>query len=151
MRAFLVVSSLCLCACGGKTDTTPTTDAATDTGTTTDTGPTTDTPGDTAPACFDASGLISVPYKVCSNDSDCTFLAHQTDCCGNSTWVGVNKDQKVEVSACESAVRASFPGCGCPAGQPKAEDGSTLDFGAMPVVHCTDRTSSSGICKTSKS
>jgi hypothetical protein len=147
MRLLLAAVLSLLAACGGKTDETP----ATDSGVVSDTGSTGDTAADTAPACFSGEQLVSIPYKICSSDDDCTFLMHQTDCCGNSTWVGVAKDQKVEVQACESASRAKFPGCGCPASQPKAEDGTTIDFGAMPVVHCTDRTSSSGICKTSAS
>jgi hypothetical protein len=145
MRIFLAISLL-LAACGGKTDTTPTTDSG---AVVSDTGTSSDTSIDAAAACFTGDTVTSVPYKVCSNDSDCTFLLHQTDCCGNSTWVGVAKSQKVEVQACEDAARSKFPACGCPASQPKAEDGSLIDFSGMPAVHCVDRTSSSGICKTS--
>lgn len=147
MRIILALSML-LAACGGKTDTTEAADSgaigdAADTGTSTDVGT------DAAAVCFTGDTVTSVPYKVCADDSDCTFLLHQTDCCGNSTWVGVAKSQKVEVQACEDASRSKFPGCGCPASQPEAEDGTKIDFSGMPAVHCVDRTSSSGICKTS--
>src|SRR4051794_34151259 len=109
MRALLAFSFV-LVACGGKTNVAATDAATSDTGSpATDTGSSSDVSTDAAPACFTGDSLTSVPYKVCSNDSDCTFLLHQTDCCGNQIWVGVAKDQKVPVQACEDAARSKFP------------------------------------------
>ena len=155
-------------ACGGSTtDGTPA-DAASDTGVATDTGSSSDAPadtggggdaatdatdsggGDAAAACFDGSGtLSSVPYKVCSNDSDCVSVLHTTDCCGSSSYIGVAKGSSADVAACEKTWDAHFPACGCPSRGPIAEDGKPVSDPTKVVVHCTDRTSSSGICKTS--
>ena len=152
MRAFLLAMGI-LAGCGGRTDDPTVVDAggdgtASDTATV-DTGGGTDAADAPAPACFDGTGkLLSVPYKVCTNDTDCVAKRHQISCCGDQLWVGVTKSQEAAFDGCEAASRAKFPGCGCPSGPPTTEDGKTLDFSTTPVVKCTNRTGSTGVCMT---
>jgi hypothetical protein len=139
MRA--LIFPLLLAACGGKTETSTPADAA-------PSDSSSDAANDAAPVCFSMGALISVPFKACNDDGDCVALLHQDDCCGNQTWIGVAKSEEATVRACETASRSTFPACGCPASSPKTEDGMSVDFDGRPSVHCVDRTSSSGICKT---
>ena len=155
--SFAVALATTALACGGSTqlgsETDSGGDAAADSGGS-DSGSSDsgvgDAPSDTASACFDEAGSApSIPFKVCANDSDCVTATHETDCCGNSQIIGVNKAQAAAYAACEKPWDEHFPGCGCAGGPPKTEDGKTATDTSLVVVKCTDRTGSSGICKTS--
>lgn len=145
MRVPLFVLAIGTVACGGRTEDVITSgDAATEAAA--DSSPT-DTASDTPSLCFTET-VPSVPYKVCSNDSDCMVGSHQTNCCGDTLMVGIAKSQAGDYGRCETAWEKTFPGCGCASGPPHTEDGKTIDFGTTPTVRCVDRTGSSGICKT---
>jgi len=116
-------------------------------------GPATDAAGD-APgylACMDGTGKLDTSLKTCATDADCLIEQEQTDCCGTTLYVGVSTASKAAFDACEASWLAHFPPCGCDSGQTKTEDGKVWLPGqdaSAPLVHCTDFTSSGGICLT---
>lgn len=131
----LALLTLALASCGGRTtddESGSSSDAAVDSGA----DAAIDTRVDSSSTCFGAAVPI-VPYKVCSNDSDCMVASHQLDCCGNARLVGIAKSQASAFGACETAWDKTFPGCGCPASAPTAEDGKTVPFGETPHVRCS--------------
>lgn len=81
--------------------------------------------------------------KGCGSASDCVVVTHQTDCCGNGKAIGVNAAEKARFEAEEKKCAATYPGCGCPAGPPVTEDGSTALFAGKIGVDCV-----SGSCTT---
>jgi hypothetical protein len=100
-------------------------DDAGDTGDGIDAGQSANTQGFTCNA-----GQVDFPAvdKTCDTPSDCTFLTHTVDCCGNSVVVGVNAGDSDAIASFETAegqCSAMFPGCGCPAGPSEAEDGNS--------------------------
>jgi hypothetical protein len=100
--------------------------------------------------CFDESGkLTNHDLKTCTGDT-CTFLVHQTDCCGNTLLIGVESSKLAELQACEAAWAATLPACGCPAGPPEIEKpaGTTVGDPSAAQVLCDNWTMSSGICLT---
>ena len=100
--------------------------------------------------CFDASGKLSAyDLKTCTGDT-CVVVEHQTDCCGNTLLVGVESANLAKLQACETAWRATLPGCGCPAGPPTIEQpsGTTVTSKDAAKVTCGNWTSTSGICIT---
>jgi hypothetical protein len=112
-----------------------------------------DSPGD-APAylaCMDSSGQVSASLKACQSDSDCVIKQELTDCCGTILYVGIAKGSAAEFDACETAWEAHFPPCGCASNVTKTEDGKSSTLfadAAAPQVHCTNLTTSGGICMT---
>jgi hypothetical protein len=62
--------------------------------------------------------------KSCQTPSDCTIAFHVTDCCGNSVAVGIHASGQDAFFDAEQECSDLFPACGCPAGQPVAEDGN---------------------------
>lgn len=80
--------------------------------------------------------------KYCQADDDCDFVIHQTDCCGNATAIGVWKLVKGAFESAEATCKSQYPGCGCPAMPPKAEDGETSTTSSF-AVSCV-----SGSCTT---
>ena len=83
--------------------------------------------------------------KSCLAPSDCVAASHQTDCCGNSRVIGINNSEQPDFTAKEAKCAATYPGCGCPAGAPKTDDGSLVGFGSANGigVDCV-----SGTCMT---
>ena len=76
------------------------------------------------------AGQVGFPAvdKSCETPSDCTFLTHTVDCCGNTIVVGVNAGDSDGIAAFELAegqCSSMFPLCGCPSGPSEAEDGNT--------------------------
>jgi hypothetical protein len=137
------VLALGVIACGGAID--PNDDG----------GPANDGANDTLEAqylaCMNSSGLLDSSLKTCQSDNDCVIEQEQTDCCGTILYVGVNVSSVSAFNACETAWVDHFPGCGCDSGQMKTEDGMVThpgQDGGIPAVHCTDFTSSGGVCMT---
>lgn len=73
------------------------------------------------------AGDVTFPAldKSCQEASDCTLAIHVTDCCGNSTAVGIHASGQQAFFDAEQQCAARFPDCDCPAGQPVAEDGNS--------------------------
>jgi hypothetical protein len=133
-------------ACGGRT-VDPTLDATSDAPGAEATADASIESSSDGGACF--SDVVTSDWKLCNNDSDCVVAHHQTDCCGSEVAVGVSASAASAYANCEHAWVAHFPGCGCPAAPLSTEDGKRVTDPTLIVVHCTDRTSSGGICKTS--
>lgn len=79
--------------------------------------------------------------RSCRGDADCFVAQHQTDCCGNSRAMGLAVSQRDAFAAAERVCSAMFPGCGCPARPPVADDGMTAVSPATIVAACR-----SGLC-----
>lgn len=153
---FTLATALFLVACSDdsavidgsppKADGPATADAQSDGPSTTDSSTATDGPhGDgprTGPLTCQGYTMPSFS-KGCSSAGDCVVVMHQTDCCGNSKAIGVNVGEKTRFEAEEKTCAATYPGCGCPAGPPATEDGSTAMFGEKIGVDCV-----SGRCIT---
>lgn len=100
-------------------------------------------------SCLAPDGSFAPQPRNCANgDSDCTYFAHQLDCCGSGRYVGVAKSAAAQAAACESMWEAHFPACGCAAAIPTTDDGNTDVDGAAPQVHCVG-SAVTGICRTS--
>ena len=72
--------------------------------------------------------------KTCQTDSECDFVIHQTDCCGNATAVGVWKLVKSAFESAELQCKGQYPDCGCASGPVKAEDGQVSATGSFEVA-----------------
>ncbi len=81
--------------------------------------------------------------KVCSQDADCGFVVHQTDCCGNTLAQGAWIEVISAFKSAETQCRDQYPKCQCAQGPTKAEVGDPPANGEF-VVHCV-----SGQCLTS--
>lgn len=79
--------------------------------------------------------------RSCRGDADCFVAQHQTDCCGNSRAMGLAVSQRDAFTAAERICSAMYPGCGCPARPPVADDGMIAVPPAMIVAACR-----SGLC-----
>jgi hypothetical protein len=86
---------------------------------------------------------IAALDQSCSKDADCIAVAHTTSCCGSASWMGLRTTESSRFASLESACDASYPRCGCAAGPPVTDDGSTVAFGATAAVSCQ-----AGVCKT---
>jgi hypothetical protein len=94
--------------------------------------------------CFDNGGSLSPEVRACAKDEDCTSIDVQVDCCGNTTAMGAAKANGAFAQKCADDRKAGYPGCGCPQGPTKADDGTTgAGQGARVTVKCTG-----GFCKT---
>lgn len=86
-------------------------------------------------ACNDGYELPSFD-KCCETAADCALVYHQRDCCGSMNAIGVNSDEVARFDELHPECRGSYPGCGCPAMNTLAEDGSTADIGQTITVDC---------------
>ena len=74
--------------------------------------------------------------RSCTTPADCFAGAHTTDCCGNGQFVGFRVSEMARFQTLEAQCDATYPGCGCPAGPPTADDGSRLRFNQQAGVTC---------------
>jgi len=156
MRASFAFFSACLLvACsssssdaGGGGDTGSGSDAGADaTSDTTTTDAVKDVPGDGV-VCWDEAGNWIYDYKACTSDADCTTAEYRKDCCGTIEIIGIAKSRLADYPACETSWAAHFPPCNCPPAPMEAEDGKPVSDPTAAVVHCTNFTSSGGVCMT---
>ena len=85
--------------------------------------------------CNAPGGTFPPIDQRCAMASDCVAVLHQTDCCGNSAAIGIATSQRATFDAAEMACRMRFPGCGCPALAPLADDGNrSFDMNQIGVV-----------------
>lgn len=97
---------------------------------------------DAAIVCSGSSATSFPTFdRSCRGDADCFVAQHQTDCCGNSRAMGLAVSQRDAFTAAERICSAMYPGCGCPARPPVADDGMTALPPAMIVAACR-----SGLC-----
>ena len=81
--------------------------------------------------------------KTCRIAADCVFGVHQTDCCGSTQAIGMNKAEQTRFEATEKACTDQYASCACPAFFTKSEDGQQATDGKMIVVECQ-----SSLCMT---
>ena len=74
--------------------------------------------------------------RSCTTPADCFAGAHTTDCCGNSQFIGFRTSEQARFQTLEAQCDATYPGCGCPAGPPTADDGSRVGFSQQAGVTC---------------
>lgn len=100
--------------------------------------------------CFNDQGALSnYDLKICDPQaSECVFAVHQTDCCGNTTFVGLHQAQLAKFQACEAAWRATLPACGCPSGPPSVEQAGTVQDESQVQVECINCTTTTCVCMT---
>ena len=78
--------------------------------------------------------------KCCESVDDCAIVYHQRDCCGSQNAIGVNSDEVARFEELHPDCRNSYPGCGCPASNPRAEDGNTPQNWGDITVDCVEDT-----------
>jgi hypothetical protein len=69
--------------------------------------------------------------RSCTTTADCFAGAHTSNCCGQVQFIGFRNSVKTQLQTLEAQCDATYPACGCAAGQPTADDGSRLRFGAQ--------------------
>jgi hypothetical protein len=67
--------------------------------------------------------------RSCTTAADCFAGAHTSNCCGQVQFIGFRNSVKTQFQTLEAQCDATYPACGCAAGQPTADDGSRLRFG----------------------
>jgi hypothetical protein len=67
--------------------------------------------------------------RSCTTATDCFAGAHTSNCCGQAQFIGFNNSVKAQFQTLEAECDATYPACGCAAGQPTTDDGSRLRFG----------------------
>jgi hypothetical protein len=74
--------------------------------------------------------------KTCTAATDCVFGVHQTDCCGSTRAIGMNKAEQARFDADEKVCTDQYAQCACPAFFTISEDGQRAMDGKMIVVEC---------------
>jgi len=96
------------------------------------------TTGEPAISCADEPLYFPTFDRSCTVNEDCSVVFHQIDCCGNSEAWGINADAAKAFAEAEEICMAQYPGCGCPAGPPTADDGDPVINPDFIEVACTD-------------
>jgi hypothetical protein len=78
--------------------------------------------------------------RSCTTAADCFAGAHVTNCCGQMHFVGFRTSERTQFQTLEAQCDATYPACGCAAGQPTTDDGSRLRFDGQPGVTCLQGT-----------
>jgi len=86
--------------------------------------------------CGDDSTFPSFD-KSCTSSADCTVVVHTTDCCGDTIALGINKKEATAFGAAEAKCGATWPGCGCPSGPTRTDDGSADTFVGPSAIGVT--------------
>ncbi len=101
-------------------------------------------------AAEDASRMGCAPdfldgfEKGCTNDESCTFVEHQTNCCGTIVVVGINHSEIDRFLEEEEACASMYPACGCASEPTMTEDGNIVTEESPAMVRCDD----DGTCRT---
>jgi hypothetical protein len=74
--------------------------------------------------------------RSCTTAADCFAGAHVINCCGQVQDIGFANAAKTQFQTLEAQCDATYPACGCAAGQPTADDGSRLRFSDQPGLTC---------------
>ncbi len=81
--------------------------------------------------------------RSCSTADDCFVAKHQTNCCGQRHFIGMNKAAQAQYQELEAKCEAGYPPCRCAEAAPTTDDGSTLRFDGTAAVTCLQ-----GVCTT---
>ena len=80
--------------------------------------------------------VIRADAAGCTGDENCVIGVHQTDCCGSSYAYGFNHSERDRFDTLEPPCRATYPGCGCPAGPTQTDSGETATDASTIQVAC---------------
>lgn len=101
---------------------------------------------DTGGSCEDGTGPLAcwgdfeLPSfsKCCEVPEDCAIVFHQVDCCGSFAALGISASEVSQFDELDPDCRGSYPGCGCPSGPTRADDGNTIFDRREITVDCLD-------------
>lgn len=91
---------------------------------------------DGATACQSVTQLD----RSCTKATDCSILEHQTSCCGDLAYLGLNNTAYAQWQPLEAKCELSYPACTCRSGPGRADDGSALSGRSVTCVQ--------GVCTT---
>jgi len=100
-----------------------------------------DASGASGDAVMCGSAPLTFPTfdKTCATTADCFIALHTTSCCGSITALGLASTERDRFARDEAICDGQYPGCGCAAGPPTAEDGrdcGTFDTSCV-ALRCT--------------
>jgi len=90
-----------------------------------------------------ACQAVTVLDRSCQTAADCFAAQHQTNCCGQRAFLGLNTSVKAIYTGLEPQCDQTYPACGCAETQPTTDDGSVVRFDQTPGVACVQ-----GVCTT---
>jgi hypothetical protein len=90
----------------------------------------------TNPMCSVTDSGFPMFDKTCTTVADCVFGVHQSDCCGSTLALGMNRAEQARFDTTEKACDAQYAKCACPAFFTKSEDGQQAMDGKVIVVEC---------------
>jgi hypothetical protein len=79
-----------------------------------------------AVACWGATQTFPKFDRRCATDSDCVLVNHQSDCCGSTLAMAVNRDAVGAFNAAEATCERQYPGCACAPIGVFVEDGTRV-------------------------
>jgi hypothetical protein len=82
--------------------------------------------------------------RTCADDSECTIVFHQVDCCGTLVAWGLSSAVGKMFAEVEMQCVMEYEPCECPVQPTTADDGKTTDDPSTVVVACVD-----GMCRSS--
>lgn len=82
--------------------------------------------------------------RTCVEDSDCTLVLHQVDCCGSMVAWGLANDAAKSFAEAEAICQAMFPMCDCAPMPTIADDGTATENVGTLTVTCKDQSCFSG-------
>jgi hypothetical protein len=88
---------------------------------------------------FPGCEFVDALDDFCTEDGDCTFGIHQTDCCGNSHAVGFNTSDRARFDAWEPLCAATYPICGCPSYPPRTDSDEVATDPSAIQLACVSR------------
>jgi len=74
--------------------------------------------------------------RSCTSASDCVAVSHTSNCCGQAQMIGIRTSAQSAFQTLEAQCDATYPACGCAAGQPTTDDGSRIKFDGAAGVAC---------------
>lgn len=87
--------------------------------------------------CGTATVTFPAYTQRCAINSDCAFVLHQSDCCGNIQAIGIEAPLRAPYEAAEMMCRPGYPRCGCPTRGIHADDDQWTFTSTSVGVRCT--------------
>lgn len=100
--------------------------------------------GDNAISCVGTMPHFPEFDRSCSTASDCSLVAHTTNCCGTRLAMAIAASATPAFDSAESICDAQYPACGCAAQGVQVEDGTQVGWSWQAEVKAS---CDSGSCK----
>ena len=100
--------------------------------------------GDNAISCVGPTAHFPQFDRSCSTASDCSVVAHTTNCCGSRLAMAIATSEVPAFDSAEAICDAQYPACGCAAQGVQVEDGTQVDFSWQAEVKAS---CDSGSCR----